>query len=219
MRHSDGPAVMLAHADPLFAAGMRAALREQGWQRVEVVEALEGLRDRVVMDRPDLLVVDHDVSGPASGIELCEAVRVAAIGTRCIVVVGRTSAPDIAAIARAGAAGVLTASVSVPEFVSACHAAADGGSPVSADFAAILLNVVAAERVRPSTAALSAREAEVLSLAAQGLSNQAIADRLFLSHNTVKNHMRRIYEKLHVRSRTEAVMCAVREGTLLPGPP
>ena len=62
--------------------------------------------------------------------------------------------------------------------------------------------------------ALSRRELEVLTLVAQGLNNRAIAEQLFISENTVKNHIRNIHEKLQVHSRMEAVVRAVREGVL-----
>ena len=62
--------------------------------------------------------------------------------------------------------------------------------------------------------ALTARELEVLKLVAKGMSNREIADELFISENTVKNHVRNILEKLHLHSRMEAVMYALREKLL-----
>jgi two-component system NarL family response regulator len=65
---------------------------------------------------------------------------------------------------------------------------------------------------QPAPAVLSAREIEVLRLLARGLSNRAIAKQLFISENTVKNHVSKILEKLGLRSRVEAVTFALREG-------
>ncbi len=58
---------------------------------------------------------------------------------------------------------------------------------------------------------LTERELEVLDLVAEGMSNREIAEKLYISENTAKNHVRNILEKLHTHTRTEAVMCAVRE--------
>jgi two-component system NarL family response regulator len=66
---------------------------------------------------------------------------------------------------------------------------------------------------------LTARELEVLRLVARGMSNREVADQLFISENTVKNHMRNILEKLHLHSRMEAVMYAVRKRLLDPHHP
>jgi two-component system NarL family response regulator len=69
-------------------------------------------------------------------------------------------------------------------------------------------------RTTVPTPTLTDRELEVLKLVAEGMSNRAVAERLFISENTVKNHVRNILEKLHLHSRMEAVMFAVREKLL-----
>ena len=74
--------------------------------------------------------------------------------------------------------------------------------------------VTRSEQGAEGVGALSKREREVLSLVAEGLNNRAIAARLFISENTVKNHIRNIHEKLGVHTRMEAVVRAVREGLL-----
>ena len=73
------------------------------------------------------------------------------------------------------------------------------------------------EAIGQGQGALSRRELEVLALVAEGLNNRSIAERLFISESTVKNHVRSIHEKLQVHSRMEAVVRAVRDGVLAIG--
>ncbi|MDA8282558.1 MAG: response regulator transcription factor, partial [Actinomycetota bacterium] len=77
----------------------------------------------------------------------------------------------------------------------------------------------AAQQEQVSAPVLTARELEVLKLVARGLSNREVAEGLFISENTVKNHVRNILEKLHLHSRMEAVMYAVRKRLLDPHHP
>jgi DNA-binding NarL/FixJ family response regulator len=108
---------------------------------------------------------------------------------------------------RAGACGYLLKRCSPQEILNAIRDILQGGAPMTS---AIARKLVAAfqEPVPQETAAppLSAREREILDLLAAGLSNKEIGAKLNLSPFTVKNHLARVFEKLHVRCRTEAVM-------------
>lgn len=104
-------------------------------------------------------------------------------------------------------------------FNLAADAALHGGTYASASLSGRIVDSVGSQLARESTAQatdLSAREIEVLGALAEGLSNAAIADRLFISNNTVKNHVRAIMEKLQASSRTEAVVLGIRAGVLDP---
>ena len=138
---------------------------------------------------------------------------------RVLVVASAASTADLAGAVRAGANGVLARESTPEELVGAVRTVAEGRTLLSAEMAATLLDEFAslvrrADGQEPGPARLTARELDVLRLVAQGLNNRAIAERLFISENTVKNHVRSIHEKLQVHSRTEAVVRAVRDGLL-----
>jgi two-component system NarL family response regulator len=137
-------------------------------------------------------------------------------------VVVLTDADDDAALAgavRAGARGYLLRDTTADELVEAVVTVAAGNSLLSPAMAVRLLDEFAVlvrrhDGAGEGTGSLSRRELEVLTLVAQGLNNRAIAESLFISENTVKNHVRNIHEKLQVHSRMEAVVRAVRDGVL-----
>ena len=109
---------------------------------------------------------------------------------------------------KAGAVGYLTKDASIAEVVEAVNLAANGDRALSPRLAALMLT----EARSTAEPLLSAREEEVLQLVADGLGTTEIAQRLFISQKTVKNHLASIYEKLDARDRTQAVLMAVRMG-------
>ena len=113
---------------------------------------------------------------------------------------------------RAGALGVLLRSVDSERLLTALRAVATGLGV----FDPVLLHRVLSARVMPPEAlALTPREAEVLSLMAEGLSNKLIAERLKISDHTAKFHVNAILNKLGAETRTEAVVSAARRGLLM----
>ena len=116
------------------------------------------------------------------------------------------------AVLRAGAMGVLLRNVDGARLVAGLRAVASGLSV----FDPALLRGVLGARAAPSEAyALTPREAEVLSLLAEGLSNKSIAERLKISEHTAKFHVNAILNKLGAETRTEAVVLAARSGLLM----
>lgn len=126
---------------------------------------------------------------------------------------------ELARAVRGGARGYLRRDCTLRELHDTVIAAARGESILAPSVASRLIDELAtmvrrSEQGAEGVAALSKREREVLSLVAEGLNNRAIGARLFISENTVKNHVRNIHEKLGVHTRMEAVVRAVREGVL-----
>ena len=109
---------------------------------------------------------------------------------------------------RSGAVGYLTKDASISDVVSAIDLASNGDRPMSPHLATAMLQ---ASR-DPEESIISAREEEVLQLVANGLGTSEIADQLYISQKTVKNHLSSIYEKLDARDRTQAVLMAVKMG-------
>jgi DNA-binding NarL/FixJ family response regulator len=122
---------------------------------------------------------------------------------------------------KAGAMGYLLKEISIEEVASAVRAVFNGQSLISPSMASKLLNEFATmvrkdddRQQQVPTPRLTDREMEVLKLVAKGMNNRDIAKKLFISENTVKNHIRNILEKLQLHSRMEAVVYAVREKLL-----
>ena len=121
---------------------------------------------------------------------------------------------------KAGATGYLLKEVSIEEVGSAIRSVQGGQSLISPSMASKLLSEFATmvkradEKQSVPQPRLTDREMEVLKLVAKGRNNRDIAKELFISENTVKNHIRNILEKLHLHSRMEAVVYAVREKLL-----
>jgi DNA-binding NarL/FixJ family response regulator len=104
--------------------------------------------------------------------------------------------------------GYLTKDASVSEVLEAIRLAANGDRPMSPRLAAAMLS----EAKKETEAIISQREEEVLQLVADGLGTTEIAEKLYISQKTVKNHLASIYEKLNARDRTQAVLMAVKMG-------
>jgi len=114
----------------------------------------------------------------------------------------------------AGASGYILKSISPARLVEAIHEAHHGGSPMSPYIASRVLKLF--QQFAPSVTqtddlALSGREKEIVSLMVEGKSFHAIAEKLFISYETVRTHIKRIYKKLHVASASEAVAKAIRQ--------
>ena len=166
---------------------------------------------------PDVILMDVRMP-KRSGIEACLAIKVVAPTARIIMLTVSDEEADLYEAVKNGASGYLLKDSSIDEVAQAVRVVADGQSLISPSMAIKLLDefkqMSRADRHQVPTPRLTERELEVLKLVAQGLNNREIAKRLFISENTVKNHVRNILEKLQLHSRMEAVMYAVREKLL-----
>jgi DNA-binding NarL/FixJ family response regulator len=124
---------------------------------------------------------------------------------------------------RAGAHGYVLKDASAEELIGAIHLVAHGGVVITSRLARRILAEFARQETdavpaaHPNEPALSPREREVLALIAAGETTRAIAEKLFLSENTVKRHTSNIFQKLHIRHRSQAAFEALRRG-LVPHP-
>ena len=208
--------VLLVDDHDLFRSGLRSLLDEQGIQ--VVAEAADGETAlRLARDlAPDVVVMDLNMPG-MSGVETTRHLGEAAPLARVLVLTISAEDADVTSAVTSGASGYLLKDSSVQDLVAGIRAAAAGEALISPYIAAKLLqqirarpvSVVAAERIR---AELSDREIEVLKLIASGEDNAEIADKLFISPKTVKNHISNILVKLHIENRIQAAVYAVRSG-------
>ena len=166
---------------------------------------------------PDVILMDVRMP-KRSGIEACVAIKEVAPTARIIMLTVSDEEADLYDAVKNGASGYLLKDSSIDEVAQAIRVVADGQSLISPSMAIKLLDefkqMSRSDRAQVPSPRLTDRELEVLKLVAQGLNNREIAKRLFISENTVKNHVRNILEKLQLHSRMEAVMYAVREKLL-----
>jgi DNA-binding NarL/FixJ family response regulator len=201
--------LLLADDHPVVRAGLRAVLEtepdllvvsEASTADQAVTVALAGGIDVVLMD----LQFGHRMDGPAATRRIT-----AAGGPKVLVLTTYDTEADILDAVEAGAAGYLLKDAPPDELAAAIRTAAAGRSALAPAIAHKLM-----DRMRIPGTAISRRESEVLSLVAEGLSNQQIAQRLFLSQATVKSHLVHIFGKLGVDSRTAAVAEATTRGLI-----
>ncbi len=168
---------------------------------------------------PDVMLLD--VRMPRlSGIDACVRIKDQAPGVKVIMLTASDEESDLYDSIKSGAVGYLLKDSSMDEVSEAVRLVARGQSLISPMMAAKLLVEFKAMSGAAATPArlprLTVRELEVLNLVAHGLNNREIAEQLFISENTVKNHVRNMLEKLQLHSRIEAVMYAVRQRLLDP---
>jgi two-component system NarL family response regulator len=212
--------VLVADDHALYRRGLEMVLSAE--PDIEIVgEAGDG--SEAISKAEELLpdVVLLDIRMPRrSGIEACTAIKDVVPSTKIVILTISDEESDLFRAVRAGANGYLLKDVPGEEIADGIRAVVGGQSLISPSMASALLTEFAALSRRQETRSqvpvprLTERELEVLRLVARGLGNREIARELFISENTVKNHVRNILEKLQLHSRMEAVVYAVREKLL-----
>lgn len=169
--------------------------------------------------RPDVILMDVRMP-KRSGIEAAGRIKDMLPHVKILMLTISDEEADLYEAIKAGASGYLLKEIPIEEVADAIRSVWAGQSRISPSMASKLLSEFAAmskassERPQMPAPKLTDREMEVLRLVAQGMNNRDIAKELFISENTVKNHIRNILEKLHLHSRMEAVVYAVREKLL-----
>jgi len=200
---------------PLFRAGLASALRDAGFEVVAEAGGAEAAVTAAEEHQPDLVLLDILMPG-ISGLEVVEKIGAVAPSANVILLTASESEEDLLVGVKAGARGYVTKDAPFEDLVGALKAVDGGGAAVSPNMAGKLLDVTRQllrhqELLQSRKPVLTGREIEVLSLVAQGQTSRQIGTLLFISENTVKNHIRNILDKLGLHSRSEAVLYAVRE--------
>ncbi len=209
--------VLMADDHALYRRGLEMVLDTE--DDIDIVgEAGDGLeaiqKARALL--PDIVLMDLRMPR-RSGTEACSAIKAVAPETRIVMLTMSDEEADLFEAVRAGANGYLLKDVPGEDIADGLRAVMGGQSLISPSMAGALLSEFAAlsraSETRPSLQVprLTDREVQVLGLVARGMGNREIAAELFISENTVKNHVRNILEKLQLHSRMEAVMYAVKE--------
>jgi DNA-binding NarL/FixJ family response regulator len=212
--------VLVVDDHALFRRGLQMVL--EGEEDIEVVgeagdgaEAIQKAEDTA----PDVVLMDVRMP-KRSGIEATRVIKDTIPSAKILMLTISDEEADLYEAIKAGASGYLLKEISIDEVAGAVRQVHVGQSLISPTMASKLLTEFAAmvkkrdERTHVPGPRLTERELEVLKLVAKGMNNRDIGQELFISENTVKNHVRNILEKLHLHSRMEAVVYAVREKLL-----
>jgi two-component system response regulator DevR len=204
------PRIVVIESQVLFAKALCGIFAEHG--EFEVVSDYRAADPAVLaVARPDLIVIDLD--GQSSDVSLSIGVCSQAVPDARICVLSMHLSPEMMQRCLSqGAEAYIVKDISPPELVRAIKTVAGGQSYVDPRVAGGLLRRRSQNNGKPDIMDLSAREAEVLKLIAEGLANKQISARLHLSEKTVKNHVSRIFSKLNISARTQAAVHAIRAG-------
>jgi two-component system NarL family response regulator len=209
--------VLVADDHALFRRGLQMVLEQE--PDIELVgEASDGAEAVAKAQElmPDVILMDVRMP-KRSGIEAAGQIKDLLPHVKILMLTISDEEADLYEAIKAGASGYLLKEIPIEEVADAVRSVWAGQSRISPSMASKLLNEFAAmskttgERPQVPTPRLTDREMEVLKLVAKGMNNRDIAKDLYISENTVKNHIRNILEKLHLHSRMEAVVYAVRE--------
>ncbi|KAB2648037.1 MAG: response regulator transcription factor [Verrucomicrobia bacterium] len=186
--------------------------RSEGFECLGQHPSAEAGLEAIPYEKPDVVLMDINLPG-INGVECVRKLKQILPNTQVVMLTAYEDTENIFNSLAAGAAGYLLKRSKSQEILDAVRDVLAGGSPMSTHIAR---KVVQSFQSRPAAAPsepeaeLSPREQEVLNLLSQGFMYKEISDKLGISFETVRTYIRRIYEKLHVRTRTEAVAKALR---------
>jgi DNA-binding NarL/FixJ family response regulator len=213
--------VVIADDHPLFRDGLRGLLEVRG---IEVAGEARNGREAVDQARrlqPDVVLMDLDMP-ELNGLAATRLISAEMPAVKVVILTASEDDANLFEAIKSGAQGYLYKNLDSAEFFSLLEGVAQGEPALTPGLARkLLVEFARPPRSAPAPAeppgALTEREREVLDLLVQGVtSNRELAERLVVSENTVKYHLRNILDKLHVQNRAQVVAFAVRHGMVTP---
>jgi NarL family two-component system response regulator LiaR len=216
--------VLIVEDHEITRVGLRLTLEQSAEISIigEAADGQQGVQETIRL-QPNVVLMDIGLPG-IDGIEAAGEIKKSAPLTRVIMLTSHDNDRDVFAALGAGADGYCLKETPTSQLALAIKTVSEGAAWLDPGIASRVLRAsVQGAATKPENEApgrsanapkLSQREIEVLKLVVEGSSNQEIAEKLYLSVETVKTHMRRIMEKLAVSDRTQAAVKAMREGIL-----
>ncbi len=200
--------VMIVDDHAVVRAGLNQILSAESDIQI-VAEAGNGLEaiDRAIERQPQVILQDIYMPG-CNGLEAMLAIKEKARSIKFLIMTVSESEDDLFRAIKYGAEGYLLKSASIKEVADAVRRTAAGEAILSPKMAALLMAEFR-DKSEPGFK-LSDREKEVLDLVGEGMTNLEIAERLFIGESTVRTHLQRLLEKLHLKNRAEAIAYASR---------
>jgi two-component system NarL family response regulator len=209
--------VLIVDDAELFREALSAAFAQEGFEVVGVAAEAMTAIDLTREFEPDIVMLDLLMPG-MSGLEIVGTIIKTSPKTRVVLLTASESAEDLLAAVKEGVSGYLTKDTPLPRLVAAMNDVLDGGAAVSPAMGgklfSALRNLLRHHGTVSRRPELTGRELEVLTLVGEGKTSREIAEQLYISENTVRNHVRNILDKLGLKSRFEAVTWAHREGLI-----
>ena len=206
--------VVLVDDHPSVRRGLEMILPRLGLRVIGTASTAEEGERMARARKPDVAVVDIDLAG-ASGTDVAREMLDEDPDIKIVLYTGHAEPDVLADAVHSGVAGVVLKGAPLEDLVAAIRSAAAGGHFLDPQVSRML-----ADRAEGGRGCISSREAEILTMFAEGLTTDDIAERLFLSPMTVATHARNAVRKLGARGRLHAVILALQAGEIdLPGPP
>jgi DNA-binding NarL/FixJ family response regulator len=199
--------VLIADDHAVVRAGLANILGAESDIKI-VGEARDGLEaiEKALELKPDVILMDIFMPH-SSGLQTLTAIKQKLADAKVLILTISEREEDVFEALRSGAQGYLLKSASITEVVDAVRKTAASEAMLSPEIATKLVAQFNNKAHKPK---LSTREAEILQLLGEGLTNTEIANRLFIDESTVRTHFRRLRDKLHLKSRAEAIAYAAR---------
>ncbi|QNN53144.1 response regulator [Nocardioides mesophilus] len=210
--------VMVVDDHPMWRDSVARDLTEAGLQVVATASTGTEALTRAAATRPQVVVLDLQIPEPNGVAVTAQLVREDPT-VRVLILSASGEQEDVLEAVKAGATGYLVKSASRAELLTAVRRVAEGDTVFTPGLAGLVLgeyrrlsDTPAAASSDPDAPRLTERETEVLRLVAKGLSYKQIAERLFLSHRTVQNHVQNTLRKLQLHNRVQLVRYAIEQG-------
>lgn len=162
---------------------------------------------------PHIILLDIGLPG-LNGIELIPELKKLTPSSKIVIITVHDDDENVFNAICAGASGYLLKDLSSEKIVASINEVMNGGAPMNSHIAKKVLNMFRDQNIKSDGYSLSDREKDILSLLVEGLGKKQIGEKIFLSHHTVDSHIRNIYAKLEVHSRSSAISKAIREKLL-----
>ena len=210
--------VMVVDDHPMWRDGVARDLTEAGLEVVATASTGTEAITRAKATRPQVVVLDLQIPEP-NGVVVTSALVADDPAVRVLILSASGEQADVLEAVKAGATGYLVKSASRDELLDAVRRVSEGDTVFTPGLAGLVLgeyrrlsDTPAAKTDDPDAPRLTERETEVLRLVAKGLSYKQIAERLFLSHRTVQNHVQNTLRKLQLHNRVQLVRYAIEQG-------
>lgn len=210
--------VMVVDDHPMWRDGVARDLTEAGLEVVATASTGTEAITRAKATRPQVVVLDLQIPEP-NGVVVTSALVEDDPAVRVLILSASGEQADVLEAVKAGATGYLVKSASRDELLDAVRRVSEGDTVFTPGLAGLVLgeyrrlsDTPAAKTDDPDAPRLTERETEVLRLVAKGLSYKQIAERLFLSHRTVQNHVQNTLRKLQLHNRVQLVRYAIEQG-------